>query len=150
MTSIEYLKAVLKSQEVKDDSDEMKNLRGERKEVEALVRKHFKDSSPTIRYGGSTAKDTMNLDSYDLDLIVYFKHDDTAAGESLEDIYDNTETCVADKYVVERKTSALRLKSKDPEKLGTDLRIDVVPGRYTDSKKEDAYLYQASGEKKRL
>ena len=47
-------------------------------------------SSPTIRYGGSKAKGTMIKEAYDLDMTCYFGHDDTRAGQTLEDIYGNT------------------------------------------------------------
>jgi hypothetical protein len=92
----------------------------------------------------------MNKESYDLDIISYAASGDATAGETLEDIYNNTDKALAKKYFVERKGSALRLKGCDPENLGVDFHIDVVPGRFTDDTKTDAYLYQSSGDKKRL
>lgn len=150
MNTNEYLQAVLKSQTLSQDSEELKNLQEQRAKVEELLREHFKKSSPTIRYGGSKAKGTMIRESYDLDIISYFPHDDTSAGETLEDIYNNVRNALSSKYVVESKPSALRLKDRDPKNYGVDFHIDVVPGRYTDDSKSDAFLYQASGEKKRL
>jgi hypothetical protein len=75
---------------------------------------------------------------------------DTAAGETLEEIYHNTASALEPTYVIERKPSALRPKDHDPQRFGVDFHIDVVPGRYIDDSKADTFLYQSSGEKKRL
>jgi len=150
MTANEYLYDVLASQALTDDSDEIKALQKHRADVEKLLRDEFKDSALTIRYAGSKAKGTMNRESYDLDIISYSASGDTTIGETLQDIYDNTKKALAKKYLVEQKGSALRLKSCDPENLGVDFHIDVVPGRFTDDTKTDAYLYQSTGDKKRL
>src|SRR6266513_1722782 len=150
MTTKDYLTKVLASQTLADDSDELKALQEQRAKVEQLLRDRFKDSSPTIRYGGSKAKGTMIRDAYDLDIVCYFPHDDTSAGETLEDIYNNVRTALATAYVVEPKGSALRLKDSSEKTRGVDFHIDVVPGRFTDDKKSDAFLYRSTGEKKRL
>jgi hypothetical protein len=150
MDKNEYLKQVLESQTLADDSPELKELRGHREAVETLLRERFSESSPTIRYGGSRAKGTMNRESYDLDLICYFPHDDTSAGESLEDIYNNVKQALGEGYIVESKTSALRLRSKEATTLWKSLQIDVVPGRFTDDSKSDCFLHQESGDKARL
>ena len=148
--SDQYLKDVLKSQNLAEDSDQLKTLRDHRADVEAILRKKFEESSPTIRYGGSVAKGTLILESYDLDVICYFKHEDTSAGETLKDIYYNTKAALQNDYLVEEKPSALRLKSRDVNEWGTDFHIDFVPGRYTDDEQSDTFLYQSSGEKCRL
>jgi tRNA nucleotidyltransferase (CCA-adding enzyme) len=150
MTVTEYLEAVLKVQTLAEYSEELEALRKHRAEVEAVLREHFADCSPTIRYGGSKAKGTMIRESYDLDIICYFPHDDTAAGATLEDIYTNTRLALQENYLVEPKTSALRLKHADRECLGADFHIDVVPGRFTDDSKTDTFLYQADADKQRL
>jgi hypothetical protein len=150
MTTNEYLLAVLTSQDLPDDSAELKDLQARRKDVEAILRNKFSDSAPTIRYGGSKAKGTLIREYYDLDLTCYFAHDDTAAGETLKDIYDNVAAALEDSYYVEKKTSALRLKSKDVLTYKTDFHIDVVPGRFIDNTKTDAFLYQNGGDKGRL
>jgi len=150
MTTNEYLQKVLASQTLVEDSDELKTLQKHRADVEKLLREHFEKSSPTIRYGGSKAKGTMILEAYDLDIICYFPHDDTGAGETLEDIYKNVKDALAVKYKVEPKTSAIRLRSKDKDTLSQDFHIDVVPGRYTDDSKTDCFLHQEGAEKERL
>jgi hypothetical protein len=150
MTADEYLRDVLDSQALGDDSDEVKTLQKHRAEVEKLIRDNFKDTALTIRYAGSKAKGTMNKESYDLDIISYVSSGDNTAGETLEDIHGNHKKALAKKYYVEPKGSALRLKGCDPEDLGVDFHIDVVPGRFTDDTKTDAYLYQSTGDKKRL
>ena len=150
MDKNEYLQKVLKSQTLASDSEELKTLQKHRVDVEELLREHFNKSSPTIRYGGSKAKGTMIREAYDLDVISYFLHNDTDAGETLEDIYKNVSKALSSKYFIEPKPSALRIKDKDPKTYGVDFHIDVVPGRYTDDSKTDVFLYRASGEKKRL
>lgn len=150
MTTNEYLAKVLASQTLGDDSDELKALQAHRAKVEKLLRERFAESSPTIRYGGSRAKGTMIKEAYDLDVICYFPHDDTAAGETLEDIYNNARKALESEYWIEPKASALRLKDRDPKNFKVDFHIDVVPGRYTDATKTDTFLHQSSGEKKRL
>ena len=150
MTINSYLSEILASQALGDDSDEIKALQKHRAEVEKLLCAHFKDSSPTIRYAGSKAKGTMNKESYDLDTICYFASGDTSAGDTLEDIYVNTKKALEKDYLVEQKGSALRLKGRHEKDLGVDFHIDVVPGRFTDDTKTDAYLYQSTGDKKRL
>jgi hypothetical protein len=150
MTTSEYLNEVLESQELDDDSKELKELQEHRADVEKLLRDEFEDCSPTIRYGGSKAKGTLIRDLYDLDIICYFPSDDTAAGESLEDIYNNVKDALAKEYYVTPKTSALRLKSKEPTTPARDFHIDVVPGRYVDGDDGDCFIYQANAEKHRL
>ena len=146
MTDKEYLEAVLKNQDLKDDSQELKDLQKERQNVERLLRAGFPDCSPTIRYGGSKAKGTLIKENYDLDIASYFPHDDTSAGETLKDIYDNTEKVLAVEYSVVRKRTALRLRSKK----SVDFHIDVIPGRFTDDEKSDCFLQQEVADKERL
>jgi hypothetical protein len=150
MTADEYLKDVLASQMLGDDSDEVKALQKHRADVEKLIRDSFEDAALTIRYAGSKAKGTMNKEAYDLDIISYVSSGDNTAGDTLEDIYNNHKKALEDKYYVEPKGSALRLKGCNPENLGVDFHIDVVPGRFTDETQTEAYLYQSGGDKKRL
>lgn len=150
MTADEYLREVLESQCLGDDSDEVKALQKHRADVEKLIRENFNNTALAIRYAGSKAKGTMNKESYDLDIISYVSSGDNTAGESLEDIYGNHKTALAKKFYVETKGSALRLKGHNPEDVGVDFHIDVVPGRFTDETQTDAYLYQSGGDKTRL
>ena len=87
MNDNQYLEAILGQQALTPESEELKALQQHRSDVEDILRKHFSQSSPTIRYGGSFAKGTMNKEAYDLDIIGYFPHHDTTAGETLEEIY---------------------------------------------------------------
>jgi hypothetical protein len=150
MTADEYLSEVLASQALGDDSEELKALQTHRSDVEKLIRDNFKNTALTIRYAGSKAKGTMNKESYDLDIVSYVASGDNAAGETLENIYENHKKALGKKYIVEPKGSALRIKGCDPVNLGVDFHIDVVPGRFTDDTKTDAYLYQSGGDKTRL
>jgi hypothetical protein len=92
----------------------------------------------------------MDKESYDLDIVSYVCSGDDTAGETLEAIYENHKKALAKSYFVEPKGSALRLKGCSPEDLGVDFHIDVVPGRFTDETKTDAYLFQSNGDKRRL
>src|SRR5262245_44522738 len=142
MTIQKYLEAVLNSQTLEEEGNELATLRRHRNDVEELLRTNFEACSPTIRYGGSYAKGTLIKVDYDLDVICYFPHDDTEAGQTLKDIYFNTRDALARSYLVEEKPSALRLKSKQAIQDNADFHIDVVPGRYIDDKKNDTFLYQ--------
>jgi hypothetical protein len=146
MTDTEYLQAVLKSQELADDSAEMKELQKRRAEVEGVLRAAFPKCSPTIRYSGSKAKGTLIKEAYDLDVVSYFPQDDVTAGATLKDIYDNAAAALEKSYNVVRKRSALRVQGKDH----VDFHVDVVPGRFTDDKKADCYLHQEAADKGRL
>ncbi len=148
MTDNEYLLSVLSAQDLGDDSAEMRALQKQRADVETILRAEFAATAPTIRYGGSKAKGTLIRESYDLDLVCYFPADETGAGDSLRDIYQNVARALAKSYYVERKTSSVRLKSNDIQR--TDFHIDVVPGRYTDGTRGDCFLFQNGVDKERL
>jgi len=145
MTPSEYLSKVLDDQTLAEDSDELKQLRLRRAEVEELLRADF-GSSPTIRYGGSKSKGTLIKEAYDLDVICYFPRDDEDAGGTLETIFDNVKKSLDKKYITVPKTSAIRLQSQNYQ----DFHVDVVPGRFVDDKNQDAFLHRTTGEKKRL
>jgi hypothetical protein len=147
MDDAEYFEAVLDEQKLQEGSGELQALRRHRENVEDLLRRKF-GSRPTIRYGGSKAKGTMNRDSYDLDLTCYFREDDTSAGDTLEEIYENVEAALREEYWTERKGSAIRLRSRD--ELRTDFHIDVVPGRFVDGDGGDVHLYRTGGDKRYL
>lgn len=147
MTASNYIDAVLREQTLTADSDELKRIRDERKKVEALLRREFKDAPPTIRYGGSMAKGTMIKAAYDLDLPCYFGHDDAGAGETLKEIFDNVKVALGKEFFVEPKTSAIRLRASSDR---LDFHIDVVPGRFVEGEDGDVYIFQASAEKERL
>jgi hypothetical protein len=149
MSDKKYLEDILESQTLDPNGQEMKDLRAHRIDVEKLLRKKFQNCSPTIRYGGSKAKGTMIKEAYDLDITCYFGRDENGAGDTLQDIYENVEGALTGDYMVTRKPSALRLKSKDLSQWATDFHIDVVPGRFIDEKNEDVFLYRSSGEKGR-
>lgn len=148
MTNDEYLKEILDSQTLDNNGDELKLLRQRRNDVENLLRDKY-GNAPSIRYGGSKAKETMIKDSYDLDVICYFDNDDTAAGDTLQEIYESVAETCEDDYYVERKPSAVRLKCKDSEDDIEDYHIDVVPGRFVDDNRDDVFLYRHSAEKGR-
>ena len=87
----------------------------------------------------------MNLEDYDLDIICYFPRNDTGAGKTIEDIYENVRGVLGKDYEVERRTTALRVKD-----AGRDLKVDVVPGRFIDETKTYAFVHQHEGTKEYL
>jgi hypothetical protein len=147
MNGNQYLQDLLVSQELTEGCPELAALDKERDEVDRLLREKYPYSNLTFTHGGSRAKGTMIRDDYDLDEVVYFENDDTAAGETLEEIYEDVATLLEESYSVRRKRSALRLRSADGKK---DLKVDVVPGRYIDATKTDVFLHQNEGDKERL
>jgi hypothetical protein len=145
MNASDYLRDLLASQEMPEGCAELEALDDARDEVERLVREAYPDSNISFTHGGSRAKGTLVNVDYDLDLPLYIECEDTAVGETLEDIYENIAALLERKFAVRRKRSALRLRSKK----GADLRVDVVPGRYTDHTRSDAYIHQNEGQKER-
>jgi len=147
MQASEYLQEVLDIQSISKDDSEYKELQNQREAIEKILRNSFKEADLTIRYGGSVAKGTMIRESYDLDIICYFAHEDTTGGKTLEEIYNNVSKALSTEFYVQKKTSSLRLMGKDEAVRQVDFHVDVVPGRYVDEKKGDVFLYQAGAEK---
>lgn len=147
MNGNQYLQDLLVSQELTEGCPELVALDKERDEVDRLLREKYPYSNLTFTHGGSRAKGTMIRDDYDLDEVVYFENEDTAAGETLEEIYEDVASLLEESYSVRRKRSALHLRSADGKK---DLKVDVVPGRYIDDTKTDVFLHQNEGDKERL
>jgi hypothetical protein len=146
----EYLEAVLREQTLAPGGPELIALQNNRKNVEGLLREKLGAYSPTIRYGGSKAKGTMIKEAYDLDIACHFPVDETGAGETLEDIYNNAAGVLGEHYFIERRSSAIRLHGMERGVRGSDLHVDVVPGRFFDDSETDVWLHQNSPQKKRL
>jgi len=146
MDTNSYLKSVLSSQALETDGEELKNLCAERDRVKSILFAAFSDDPPSIRYAGSYAKGTLVKESYDLDLTSYFRRDSTIAGETLAEIWQSVIKVLSSDYVVQPKTSALRLVSNSQ----VYFHIDVVPGRFVDDSKSNVYLHQNNGTKQRL
>lgn len=149
MTPHEYLQKILANQTLDETGAEVTAMEKHRDDIAKLLCEAYESSNPLIKYAGSRAKGTMIKDSYDLDVVCYFDNDDTAAGDTLEEIFNDVKGVLKEKYEVEPKTSALRIKGKEKDRLGEDFHIDVVPGRFTDDAKHDAFLYVKSKEKGR-
>jgi hypothetical protein len=147
MNGNQYLQDLLVSQELTEGCPELIALDKVRDEVDRLLREKYPNSNLTFTHGGSRAKGTMIRDDYDLDEVVYFENEDTAAGETLEEIYEDVAGLLEESYSVRCKRSALRLRSADSKR---DLKVDVVPGRYIDETKTDVFLHQNGGDKERL
>lgn len=146
MSGNKYLSELLDSQRLDETSSEWEELSDEAARIESIIRAAYPDSDLTLTYGGSRAKGTMIRDDYDLDLVAYFENDDTAPGETLEDIYEANAKLLGKHYTVRRKRSAVRLNKK----AGGDLRVDFVSGRYVDETNTDVFIHQNEGKKERL
>lgn len=150
MTDNEYLAKKLDEQTLQEGTAELRDLNKRGDEVKKLLKEHFSDADPTIKYGGSKAKGTMIKEAYDLDIISYLPREDDEAGKTLKEIYEEAEKALQDSYRVGRKPSALRLREKAGSDPGLDFHIDVVPGRYIDGHSGDVYIYQHAAQKERL
>lgn len=146
MSENQYLRDLLASQKLDETSDEWKELDDEAEAIESIIRDAYPDSIIMFTHGGSRAKGTIIREDYDLDEVLYMQNGDTAAGETLEDIFENIAKLLGKHYIVRRKRSALRLSMKD----GRDLKVDVVPGRYVDETQTDVFIHQNEGDKARL
>lgn len=140
------LKDILAAQRIRRGDPEHARLRSLRSQVESCLREAF-GTRPKIKYAGSRAKNTMIRSAFDLDLTCYFDAGDDTAGTSLEEIYQNTQRALSSSFYVTARRSALRLTPKVGPR---DVHVDVIPGRFTDATRTEAYLYQAGAEKRRL
>jgi hypothetical protein len=146
----DYLKKILEQQTFDDEDAEMKELRRQRKRIEKLLRESLPDSKLSIRWGGSVAKGTTIKESYDGDMTCYFPEDETAAGTTLAELHASTKKALEKEFLVEEKASALRVKDKAKDTYGSDLHVDVVPGRFIDDTDTDVFLHRTTGDKERL
>lgn len=144
MTDNEYLLKVLDKQKLDKNGEEIKNLRVRRDEIHAFLCEKFKDYLIAIYYAGSYKKKTLIKDLYDLDLTCYFERN---VGKTLEEIYNDVAKALREKYFVQEKASALRVKSINGY---DDFHIDVVPGRFIDETKTDVFLYRNVFDEHRL
>jgi hypothetical protein len=145
MTDLEYLEAILRSQNLDEDGEELTALRESHEEVVTLLRAKLGKATPSIRPAGSVSKGTLIAKSYDLDVASYVPHDNVEAGETLAEIHETHRKILAERYTVQVKTTALRLHNH-----GEDFHIDVVPGRFFDSSETDVWLHRTDGDKVRL
>ena len=150
MTPTEYLRKILDGQTLDPNGQELADLTKRGEDVVATLNREFAESDKAIRYAGSHAKGSMIRESYDLDIACYFANEDTSAGETLEDIFNNVKAALEKDYRVRPKTSALRLRSNEKDSLDVDFHIDVVPGRYSGPERSDAFLHLRSREKCRM
>lgn len=148
MTPEAFLRSVLDEQTLKDGSPERNSLLEEHERVRSLLVSSLVAATPLIEVGGSLAKGTLVRAGYDLDTICYFSNDDDGAGETLREIRNSVEEALSKEYVVRSRRSALRLTGR--KKGSLDFTVDVVPGRYVDTTKQDVFLFQEGGDKERL
>lgn len=145
MTNLEYLNAILKQQRLTDS--EFNALKEKRKEVGDFLSSKLSGLKASVRWAGSWAKDTMIRENYDADIAVYFDSEENGAGSTLEAIYTTVQSWLAEEYAVEQKTSAIRLRNTEDKGY---THVDVVPGRFFNADREDAWLHRTSGDKVRF
>jgi len=133
MSVNDYLKNVLKEQEVLNGNIIHNKLKSCREEIEGKLKKIY-GSKVKFYYGGSYGKKTMILLSYDLDIVIYFPPDEN---RTLKEIYNDVYSTLYDfDYNVHKKTVAIRIYKED------NFHIDVVPGRAQDFYYHYATLYK--------
>lgn len=150
MTEHDELLRILEAERLRENDPEMQAIRDARAEVEGVLSRAFGTTDVTIRYGGSKAKGMMLKSGYDLDILNYFGRDNHRAGRTLPDIYKSVGDALRAHYLVDERTTALRLYTKENGRKGKALHIDVVPGRFIDGSCTDVFLHQKDGEQGRL
>lgn len=131
MTPHEYLCRVLASQDMRPE--DLRVIQQLREQVEARLRQKL-GWAPRIYYGGSYGKGTMIREAFDLDLVVYYPHTETA---TLGQIYAKVYWALINSgFTVKPKTVALRLPYQ------SEFHVDVVPGRAQDITFRYATLYK--------
>ncbi len=138
-----YLQSLLASQEL--TPAQRAELDAHKKEVESFLIQEF-GREPMIKIAGSVSKGTANRESYDLDVVVYFPSSDS---RTLKEIYEAVYNKLATKYVVEQKSSAIRIKSLSTNGQNSDYHIDVVPGKFIENS-NDVFLHVRYGDKERM
>lgn len=140
--SDDYLKAILSDQSFNKNDPELLALLAAGEEVSALLRDVLGEE-PMLSHGGSYAKGTMIRKSYDLDLIFFWPAGDSP---TLRDAYGLVRDALFGKFHVTEKRSAITIQKIEQivgkQTTYKDLHIDVLPGKFTDEDREDAFLYQ--------
>ncbi|MFZ2031751.1 MAG: hypothetical protein WAU68_15680 [Vitreimonas sp.] len=144
------LRQILESEYLDPDGAEIAEIERVRREVETRIKSAFGFGGMSFRYGGSKAKGTILKSSYDLDLLCYFHRDNASAGSTLEDIYQSVARELGRHYVIDPRTTAIRLFASGSKNVGPGLRVDVVPGRFIEGNSGDVHLHQEGGEKDHL
>lgn len=145
MTTQEYLASLLAKQEFKAEDEELKTLHAHKEEIAKFIQKEF-GSDPVIKYAGSYAKGTMIKESYDLDVVCYFPSTDE---RTLKEIHDDVKKHLEKEYLIEEKTSAVRILNLKSASLPDGYHIDVVPGRFIEGS-SDVFLHVTNGERDRM
>lgn len=139
----DYLQRLLDSQELSTRQET--DLQAHKKEVTDFLREEF-GATPVIKYAGSREKGTMISDSYDLDIVCYFPSSDT---RTLKEIRDDVSARLAERYLVEPKASAERIRDLKGVTAPMNYHIDVVPGRFIEGTK-DVFLHVQYGDRERM
>lgn len=143
------LQQIIDEERLDPDGPEMSAIIASRNDIEALLRRSFGYSGISIRYGGSKAKGTILSCEHDLDLLVYFHRDNTAAGDTIADIYRSVGDALAQDYFVQAGTTSLRVYAGNGP-ARRDLKVDVVPGRFIEGSSGDVFLHQNDAQKSYL
>lgn len=127
-----YLNSLLDKYRITDSMK--KAVQGKRELIENRLRSEYGSDIVTIMYSGSYGKGTAVSMDYDLDLIVYFRHDTFS---SLCEMYESVYWTI--------KLAGFGPTIRQRVSIGIDLgsfHIDVVPARLIDeSRSRDGNLY---------
>lgn len=149
-TADQYLREVVSAHTFQKDDEELAALQKRGNDVKELLENAYSGNA-VIKYAGSYKKRTMIRDSYDIDVLCYFKRDANEAGGTLKAIFEHVQETLKKEYVVTPKRSSLRLEKvtsgDDPPNY---THIDVVPGRYIDDDENDVFIYQNVPDAERL
>jgi len=143
MTINDYLKGLLTSQDLTTQQES--DLQKHKDEITKFLRAEFGEA-PVIKYAGSREKGTMIRDNYDLDVVCYFPSSDT---RSLKEIRDDVSARLGERYVLEPKASAERIRDLKGATAPASYHIDVVPGRFIEGTK-DVFLHVQYGDRERM
>ena len=132
MTNHEYLKSILKEEQIDHTVDETKTTRTEIKDF--LINRYQKEKTPSYVYSGSIAKNTAIKSKYDIDIGLQFNNEDFG---TLEEMFDDVKSTLTKEYGkanTREQNVSIRVQIN-----GHD--IDIVPGRKIDNGKNDVYLH---------
>jgi len=137
MQPTEYLESLLIDQQIPSDLKDA--LIEERNKVERIIQRGSVYGGIQVYNAGSFAKGTIILDSFDLDIVVYFPLE---LPISSKDIQEHTFNILYQAgYNPQYKNVAIRCHRRFNQLDYPNFHIDVVPGRAIDENYEFAYLY---------
>lgn len=139
--SDEYLKAILKDQDLKNNPDLYQKAILVRDELKLRLLDSFSDVLVSVpKNTGSFVRSTANIESYDIDILLPFRKESFS---SLEDMFNYTFEKIHSEFQnqqnvkVRKKTKSIRISFV---REGNEISFDIVPGREIGNYKLDNRL----------